>query len=197
MAALGYSGGRPPEDVFYRWETFFGGLVQTALVGGLLLWIVAGGPAARLLALRRPTSWWRALGWALVLFVGIVVLGAILEPVLNPGEEQGLVPEDWDRSRAAPFVANVAFTAVLVPIVEESLFRGAGFSLLARYGRVVAIVGTGIAFGLAHGLVLALPLLVAFGVGLAWLRDRTGSVYPAMLVHGVFNAAALILSVAL
>jgi hypothetical protein len=30
-----------------------------------------------------------------------------------------------------------------------------------------------------------------FGVGLAYLRDRTRSVLPGMVVHGLFNGAAL------
>jgi membrane protease YdiL (CAAX protease family) len=34
-------------------------------------------------------------------------------------------------------------------------------------------------------------VLVPFGMGLAWLRDRTNSVVPGMIVHGLFNAAAL------
>ncbi len=46
-------------------------------------------------------------------------------------------------------------------------------------------------FGLAHGLVEALPLLVAFGIGLAWLRESQNSTIPGMVLHGVFNAIAL------
>jgi membrane protease YdiL (CAAX protease family) len=54
---------------------------------------------------------------------------------------------------------------------------------------------TGLAFGVAHGLVEALPLLVAFGIGLAYLRCRVDSVYPGMVVHGLFNGAALVVAV--
>ena len=182
-------------DFFYRWDAFGGALVQLAIMLAILFWIVRGGPAARLLALRQPRSWWRAVGGMAVVLVGIVILGTLLNPVLQPGEEQGLVPERWRPEHAAPFAANFALTAVAVPIVEELTFRGAGYSLLARYGRVVAIVGTAILFGLAHGLVLALPILVAFGIGLAWLRSRTGSVYPAIVLHGMFNTAAILIGV--
>ena len=56
---------------------------------------------------------------------------------------------------------------------------------------------TGVAFGLAHGLVLGLPVLAIFGVTLGWLRWQTGSVYPGMIVHGLFNAMALAAAVAL
>ena len=33
-----------------------------------------------------------------------------------------------------------------------------------------------------------------FGAGLAFLRSRTGSVYPGMVVHGAFNSIALVLA---
>jgi membrane protease YdiL (CAAX protease family) len=182
-------------DFFYRWDSFAGGAVQLAVMGGILYWIVRGGPAARLLALRRPRSWGGAAGWMIVIFVGVLVLGTLVNPLLRPGEEQGLVPERWRPEDAAPFAANLGLTALAVPVVEELTFRGAGYSLLARYGRVVAIVGTGILFGVAHGLVLALPILVAFGIGLAWLRSRSGSVFPGMILHGTFNTVAVLVGV--
>jgi membrane protease YdiL (CAAX protease family) len=62
---------------------------------------------------------------------------------------------------------------------------------LRPYGEWLAIVLVGVLFGVAHGLVQALPLLVALGCGLAYLRSRVDSVYPGMIVHGFFNAAAL------
>ena len=37
----------------------------------------------------------------------------------------------------------------------------------------------------------SLLVLVPFGVALAWLRDRTKSVVPGMIVHGLFNGIAL------
>jgi membrane protease YdiL (CAAX protease family) len=188
--------GNGPSDFFYRWDTFVGTLVQETLIVGLVLWIVYGGPARALLGLRRPWSWPKALGLMLLILVLVWILGVVLDPYLHPGEEQGLVPEQWRPQEAAPFAANVWATTLVVPAAEELTFRGAGYSLLAaRYGKGVAIVGTGILFGAAHGLVLALPLLVAFGLGLAWLRSRTGSVVPGILLHGLFNALAVLVGV--
>jgi membrane protease YdiL (CAAX protease family) len=83
----------------------------------------------------------------------------------------------------------------MAPLTEELTFRGLGFSLLERYGTWLAIVVVGVTFGLAHGLVQALPELALFGCALAWLRARTGSVLPGMLLHAVFNALALIAAV--
>ena len=90
-------------------------------------------------------------------------------------------------------------SALVAPFVEELLFRGLGYGLLTpvRRRRVPAILITGFAFGLAHGLVLGLPVLTIFGISLGWLRWQTGSVYPGMIVHCLFNAAALVAAVAL
>lgn len=201
LAALGYasraSDVEPERDLLYQWVTSVATLIQFGLMLLVVLWIVRGGPARELLALRPPSSWRAAAARMLGLFVGIFVLAAALDPVLEAGEEQGLAPEGWDGSRALPFIANFVLVAGFVPIVEELVFRGAGYALLERFGVPAAIVGTGLLFGLAHGLVRALPILVAFGVGLAWLRYRTNSVVPGIIVHAVFNAISLLAAVTL
>jgi len=199
FASLGYAGrataGKPKPDVLYKWSTVAAYLVQYAVIA-LVVWGIAGlGRRFELFALRRPTSWRRAGAIAVGIWIGMAILAGVLGPVLHPGREQGLTPTGWEPAHAAAYVANAALIAVLVPVIEELTFRGLGFSLLRRYGEWTAILLTGILFGLAHGLVQALPLLVAFGIGLAYLRSRVDSVYPGMVVHGLFNAASLVLAV--
>ena len=181
-----------PDDVLYTYSAAIQGLVQYAIILAIVLLIVRGTSARALLALRRPDSWARAAGIAVGIFVAMMVLAAALAPFLEPGEEQGLIPERWEPDRADALAANFAVVVFVAPVVEELAFRGLGFSVLARFGTAAAIVLVGIAFGLAHGLVEALPLLVGFGAALAYLRARTGSVYPGMILHGFFNAFALI-----
>jgi membrane protease YdiL (CAAX protease family) len=194
--ALRFTEGKPPKDLLYKWSTVAGTLVQFAIIAAIV-WGIAGlGNRRELLALRRPTSWKRALGIGLGIAVGMVVLTLLLEPVLHPGREQGVTPDTWQPNHAGAYVVNAFVIAVIAPVVEELTFRGLGYSLLARYGRWPAIILVGLAFGLAHGLVQAFPLLAAFGAGLAYLRSRVDSVYPCMIVHGVFNAVALTVAVA-
>lgn len=193
LAALSYgaraTGGKPPKDILYHYSAAALGLVQYALILSVVLLIVRGRPS--LLALRRPASWKSAALTAVGVLVAIYALGAALNPLLDPGREQGLTPSGWDPSRAWAFAANFAVISLVAPIVEELTFRGLGFGLLERFGRPATIALIGIAFGLVHGLLAALPLLIAFGCGLAYLRSRTGSIYPPMLVHALFNAIAL------
>jgi membrane protease YdiL (CAAX protease family) len=199
LAALAYgtraSGGKPPKNAVYHWNLAIGGIVEYAIVLTVVLAIAWGGGGKRLLALRPPVSWPRAAGLAVVVLIGIYVVAVPLDRVLHAGREQGLTPSGWDSTRAAAFAVNFVVIALIAPIVEELTFRGLGYSLLERYGRTFAILGVGLAFGLAHGLVEGLPILVVFGSGLAWLRSRTQSVYPGMLLHATFNSIALIVSV--
>jgi len=193
--SLRFTEGKPPKDVLYRWTTVESGLIQFAVIGLIIYGIAGLGERRRLLALRRPTSWWLALGIAVGIGIGMVALSALLGPLLHPGREQGVTPDIWRPDHAAEYVANGVVICIVAPFVEELAFRGLGYSLLARFGKWTAIVLVGLAFGLAHGLVQAFPFLAALGAGLAYLRSRVDSVYPGMIVHGLFNAVALTVAV--
>ena len=67
---------------------------------------------------------------------------------------------------------NAIVICTWIPFVEELTYRGLGYSLLERFGRWPAILAVGILFGLAHGLVVSLPVIAAFGCALAWIRAR-------------------------
>jgi membrane protease YdiL (CAAX protease family) len=189
------AGGDPPDDVLYQYDTAVGSIILYGLVFAVLLLICQGGQPRSLLALRRPTSWKRAAAIALAIFVLMFVLSAALSPFLDAGEEQGLAPDEWQGDRAGAFAANAVVVVGVAPFVEELTYRGLGYSVLSRFGPTAAVLLVGIAFGLGHGLIVALPILTAFGIGLAYLRSRTGSVYPPMLLHGFFNALSLTLEV--
>ena len=183
-------------DAVYSYTTFFGGTVLYAVWLGIVLLIVID--RFDLLALRRPRNWPKGLGLAAAAIIAVFAVEAIVSLLPlpeSPGKEQGLTPSHWEPAHAGAFAANLVLFAVIAPFVEELTFRGAGQSLLMFLGRVPAILVVGLAFGLAHGLVEGLLVLVPFGIALAWLRDRTNSVIPGILVHGLFNATALVLAV--
>jgi membrane protease YdiL (CAAX protease family) len=191
----GGSGGVSHQEV-YSYSTFTGGTVLYVIWLGIVLLIAR--ERFDLLALRRPWSWRRAV----VLGAGVIVAILFWEYLVSalplpesPGQEQGITDVHWEPAHAGAFAANFVLFAMIAPFVEELTFRGEGQSLLRFLGRWPSILLVGIAFGLAHGLVEALLVLVPFGIALAWLRDRTNSVVPGMVVHGLFNGLALILIV--
>jgi hypothetical protein len=198
LAALNYgsraAGGEPDRNAVFHYDLAIGGLVLYAV----MLWVVlriARGIPREALGLRAPPSWARALGLTLVVLVAILVAEQALEPLLHAGREQGLEPTSWQSERVGAFALNAFVIAVVDPFTEELTFRGLGFAVLAQYGSAIAVAGTAVAFALAHGLVAGLIPLIVFGLGIGWLRLRTGSVFPGILLHAFFNGTVLALGV--
>ena len=96
-----------------------------------------------------------------------------------------------------------ALTVMVVPVVEELFFRGLVLRSLLRLtkgagprlGVVLAVVTTGVIFGLAHFEALELLGLAAFGVVLSAMAVRFRRLGPSIFAHATFNFLA-ILSVA-
>ena len=190
--AFGLSSSRDPDvEPLYEYSTFIGASIFFAFLVAVTYGIsrLYGGQPGETLGLRRfrPGVLWPAGGAVVV----ALVIGAALEPVLHAGDEQGLTPDAWDSARAAPFFLNAVVVVCLAPFAEELFFRGLGVRVLGLLGTPIAIAGSGVFFGLAHGLLVALPPLVVFGVALAYVRMRYQSVVPAMLAHGTYNALGL------
>ena len=191
------SGTDTPDDLAYRYSSSIAAVIQYSIMLGILLLIARGLDRRMAFGLCRPRSWPRALGYGLLALLAIYIASYAYVSLsgADPTEEQGLVPDGWDSSRAGAFAAFFLVVTFVAPAVEELTYRGLGFTLLAPYGTWVAILITGILFGAAHGLLVTLPVLSAFGVVVGWLRARTESIYPPMLVHATFNGIALVAAV--
>jgi membrane protease YdiL (CAAX protease family) len=181
-------------DALYHYSSAVSGLIFYGIFFSFV-YAIAAVDTEVLFALRPPRVLGRAIGFGIVAIIGVYVVSAILSPFLNAGKEQGLTPTHWEPQHAGAYAANFVVVAIVAPIVEELTFRGVGYGLLEQYGRPLAIVVVGILFGLAHGLVEALPVLATFGILLTWLRSRTDSTLPGMVVHSLFNSIALIVAV--
>jgi len=202
LTALNYVGRfsdtETPDDLAYRYSTSAYAVGTFLVMLGIAFLIARGIPRRHAFGLVRPASWKRALMLSFLSLLAIYGLSFVSIRVLslftdeNPTCEQGLAPTEWDGSRAGAFAAFFVAVVFVGPFVEELIYRGLGFALLAPYGTWTAILLTGLLFGAAHGLLVALPALVAFGIVVAWLRSRVGSIYPTVLVHSTFNGVALV-----
>ena len=88
---------------------------------------------------------------------------------------------------------NLLVLALTPALCEELLFRGYVQRQAERGGGIVfGLLFSGIVFGLYHlRLSQAIPLC-ALGIYLAWLVWRTGSLWPAIVVHFSNNAIAIV-----
>ncbi len=102
-------------------------------------------------------------------------------------------------SHGVGFVAIALCTVVGAPFFEELFFRGVLMRALARLfgtwgrwvGPALAVVVSGVAFGLAHYEPLQLLGLSLFGVILGAVSYRTGRLGMNMVAHATFNGLAL------
>lgn len=196
VAAINYSayGTTGTGDEVYQYGTFVDTSIFYAFILGLTALIAQG--RRELWASRMPRASAALLGLAVIVAIVALEIAVTALPFEDPGNEQGLTPDGWRSDRALAFALNMLLFVVIAPIVEEATFRGVGQSLWrARFGAWPAIAATGALFGVWHGLLFALLVLMPFGWLLAWLRERTDSIWPGIGVHALFNAAAITVAV--
>jgi len=181
--------------------TIGGGLIQAGgpssmdeLVSAGVVW---GIPAAALFLLAAYRGKWSQLGlvapasWgaarpvivAVALLLGLAVANGL--PALN-------------------VLLFLAINSMAVGVSEELAFRGVVLrGLLGRHPVRRAVLMSAVAFGAVHSLNALMtgeivPALmqscIAIGMGMwaANIRIRTGSLYPPMLLHGLWDLALLI-----
>ena len=185
--------GLQPDD-FFKYSTAIAAISVDAVLLLIVLVIARGLPLRETFALRAPNSWRRAFVIGLTTLVAAYAISFLeVALVTGAGREQG-VPEFWDPARVGAWSANLFAIAVFVPIFEESLCRGLGYALFEPLGAPMAVLITAVAFTLAHGVIIDIPVILATGIGLGYMRASTGSIYPCIALHGFFNGFGLVVA---
>lgn len=93
------------------------------------------------------------------------------------------------------FWPTFALTVAVAPIVEELIFRGVLFpALQRRYGAFVGVTVSSLLFTLVHIDPLQMISVLPLGVYLAIMYQRTGSIYPGMILHATWNLMVLLIA---
>lgn len=130
-----------------------------------------------------------AVGWMFAA-VGAYLLFAIVYTAIFGAPEQEDIAESFG---SVP--VQILLIVVAAPISEELCFRGMLYGgLRERWPRIAAALLAGLIFGALHALtgLSAVPPLIAFGVVLCLLYERTGSIVPGIVLHMLNNSVALI-----
>lgn len=98
------------------------------------------------------------------------------------------------RGGVVPFVASLLGGAIFTPFGEEMLFRGVVVNALNRHGAWAGIGLSSAIFELAHGVSIILPVAIMVGLLCAILFRQTGSVWPSVVLHAVYNGANSVVS---
>lgn len=142
----------------------------------------------------RPTT----LKWiAISITLGIIGFGLIfgVEAIYFHFISEVNTQADFQAAAQGGLVAVLLllFTgAVLGPVGEELVFRGVVQSALEKYGSWVALVASSLMFAAIHG--PSVIFVVAFIMGLFFgaVYRLSGSIWPAITLHIVYNGLNLV-----
>jgi membrane protease YdiL (CAAX protease family) len=93
---------------------------------------------------------------------------------------------------------QLILVSVLVPAVfEELFFRCTLFGNVRSYGTSSMIIACGFTFGIWHANYPQFLMAAVMGICSCFLLEKTGSVFPSMIVHFIFNSIGATMSVLL
>lgn len=135
------------------------------------------------------------IGGGVLVFMAVIGSSLVVQRIFSvPGELQPFAQLVVQTKSLPQLLLLFLLGAVLAPFGEELYFRGFLYpAIRSRLGVPLAIFVSAIVFGFLHfDLLRFIPLAVG-GAGLAWLYERTGSLYVPIVAHGFWNFVMLVL----
>ena len=149
-----------------------------------------------------PGRFFAAVGIGFAIYYFGTVLMTILVQLVEPGLEN-INDNALGGLAEHGMILMIIYTVLLVPTVEELMFRGLIFSSIRPRSRFWAYAVSMVAFSLMHVLayVGSYPLrtlLLCFlqylpaSFGLAWALEYSGSIWASIGVHTIANLVAML-----
>lgn len=181
---------------------------ENLLLGSMLLNFLAFFGTVYWMIVRFRGLSWHDLGFRpiaprwIMFSIGIAFLTIIFLEIVTPPINRLVGIEETNRQmeQLARFdftllggITLLIYGAGLVPLAEETFFRGVLFAWLRdRAGFVPGAIVSAVVFALMHGMAAIFVPIVILGLVLAFLYEHTGSLWPAIIVHQTNNALTLI-----
>jgi uncharacterized protein len=142
-------------------------------------------------------KWLRISIWLAVVLVFVrMLIGTLLAlqyPSLAEGMEDMLFTSDNDLLTTFELLLLIAF---VIPIWEELFFRGFLYKWFRnRLGVWGAIALSALVFGVFHLIPLQMLLAGIMGVALAWVYERSDSLWAPILMHSINNLIVGVFSI--
>lgn len=102
-----------------------------------------------------------------------------------------------DIATSTSLIVNFVYMVICAPIMEEFIFRKLIVDRTVRYGQGVAILISGLMFGLFHGNLNQFVYAATMGMFLAFLYVKTGNIKYTIGIHMIVNFFGSIVSVLL
>ena len=130
------------------------------------------------------------IGFGICMFSNIVtaVAGAIFE---SQGVEYS-VDFGSDPKGIFGFMLTFLSTVITPALVEEFICRGLILGSLKKFGEGFAILISSLLFGIMHGNFEQIPFAFLIGLGLGFMTVKSGSIWPAVIVHALNNSVSVL-----
>ncbi|UOQ87282.1 CPBP family intramembrane glutamic endopeptidase [Gracilibacillus salinarum] len=139
--------------------------------------------------------WKWIIVWSLVLIVASILVLIVMDS-FNIGVDNSKTASLKQHVTWFTFSIGFISAAIISPVYEEIFYRG----FLYKWFRVKWGVGAGLLFSsLIFTLVHiptynTLPVNFISGLIFAWTYEKTNSIIPAIIIHGIFNGLGIILT---
>lgn len=129
-----------------------------------------------------------------VLILMLVIIAVIINITRYIPERQ-LVVELFLKEKGVAFLTySSLFAAIIGPVIEELFFRGFLYSALKKYiGIFWAMTATASLFAVLHTHVVGFFPIMALGMLLAYLYEKTGTLVSSITVHVIHNVSMVLL----
>lgn len=115
-------------------------------------------------------------------FIGICLTG-IIGAIKGSEVENVLVSMMGDTS----LLFNLVFMVICAPIMEELIFRKLMVERTVKYGQGVAVLLSGLMFGLFHGNLNQFAYAFSIGLFFAFIYVKTGKIIYTIAMHMIVN----------
>jgi membrane protease YdiL (CAAX protease family) len=135
-----------------------------------------------------------AYGWVAVAFLSYLLLAGLYTVLFNPEPED--LPEQLGADESVLLaVVTGLFVVGVAPFVEEFFFRGFLYQALRNsWGPLLGALVSAFLFSLIHFAPDKFVPLFILGVALAMLFEKTGSIWPCIMLHAINNSLAYAVS---
>lgn len=154
-------------------------------------------PIPKLITAQQKISFKKLLGF-LAMSYAVMYIGNLVGTALSAGvaaaKGEELINPLVDILTGSNIYIKLAVVGLIAPILEELVFRKFLLDRIRVYGEGMAILVSGLAFGLIHGNLF--QFFYAFGVGalFAYIYLRTGKIRYTIILHAIINTVSVILS---
>jgi membrane protease YdiL (CAAX protease family) len=170
----------------------FAAIAVQSVVFVTIALVMTGIPSLREFGFRpfKPS----ALGWALLGLVAYFALSGVYIALVHPPRDD--LPQQLCADNGALLaVVTGVFVIGIAPPIEEFFFRGFLYQAFRnRIGVWGGALLSGLVFGAIHFKPEFLVPLAILGTILALLFQKTGSIWPCILVHALNNTLAFAVS---